>query len=88
MTENDQSRGLGIILMFIGGLLTIIGGVLLGTVQVFSSRLIVPSDAVNILEMQLFLGILFDLLGICFYSSSFYSKDEKADKPYIMSKGD
>ena len=73
MTEKESNRGFGIIFMFIGGLLTIIIGVLLGIIQVLSSLLTVPSVEVAVLGMLLIIGIIFDIFGICFY---FVSKEE------------
>jgi hypothetical protein len=78
--------GIGIILMFIGGLLTIIAGVILGNIQVFSSLLTVPTNKVATFQIILFFGILFDLLGICHYSSTFVSTKKKSEKPHVVSK--
>jgi hypothetical protein len=88
MTEKEQGRAPGVVMMFIGGVLTIFGGVLLGNIQIFSSLVTVPSDEVAILQLVLFFGLILDLLGICFYSSSFYLKDKKTDKPHVVSKGE
>jgi hypothetical protein len=88
MREKESNSGFGIIFMFIGGLLTIIAGVLLGIVQVGSSLLTIPSDEVLILQMLLIFGILFDIMGIYFYGSTFYTKETKTDTPHAVSKRD
>jgi hypothetical protein len=88
MTEKEQNTDLGIILLFIGGLLLMIGGILLGSIQTFYAFLAVPSDVVVILEKLIFLGIILDLLGICFYSNIFHLKDKRMDKPHVVFKGE
>ena len=88
MTDKESNSGFGIIFLFIGGLLTIIIGVLLGIIQIFASLITVPQDEVVILQMLLLFGIIFDLLGICFYGSTFYTKEKEMNKPHVISKSE
>lgn len=85
MADKEQFMTQGVIMMFIGGLLTIIGGVLLGITSIFSSLLTDPSDEFVISTMLLLVGIFFDILGICFYSSMFNLEDKETAKPHDVS---
>lgn len=90
MTEKEQNTRLGIILMFIGGILTITASVSLVTIFLFSRLLsFSPEDSEYALPLSiLFFGILFDIMGIYFYYSAISPRDQKREESHEVLKRD
>ena len=74
--------------MFIGGILTIIRGMLIGIINIFSPLLEITTEDMEFLisTMLLLSGIVCDILGLLFCSAVLEPKDQQKLKPYIMSR--
>jgi hypothetical protein len=86
MTEQEQITRLGIICMFIGGILTITGIDLLSTLSLFSHLLTIsPEDFEYALPLSiLFFGLLFDIIGIYLYYSAISSRDQRRESNAVL----